>query len=164
MPDRQQNEYVHYPPFRPSLRGCVGRDERLAIAVYTCACEAFWSISDNVWRSLVCKDRDTSLSDLFNELAEADLERFRTLGELFWALNEGGNSPRPCYSYRKRASHSPHHQGSHADAALWERRRNMDCFEALMKRTEDRVVISVFSKILSCERSLSLKLEPFCKG
>jgi hypothetical protein len=164
MSDFEKNEYVHYPPFRPSLRGCVGRDTRLAAAVYTCSCEAFWSISDNIWRSLVYKDRDTSLSDLFDELAQADLEHFRALGELFWALNEGENFPKPYCFYRKRAARSPHHQASLADAALWERRRNMDCFDALMKRTEDRVVLSVFSKILSCESSLCRRLEPFCKG
>ena len=33
MPDFEKNEYVHYPPFRPSLCGCVGRDARMAAAV-----------------------------------------------------------------------------------------------------------------------------------
>ena len=163
MPDRQQNEYIHYPPFRPSLRGCVGRDARLAAAVYTCSAEAFFSISDNIYRSLVCKDCDTPLSDLFNELAEADLERFRLLEELFLALNDDKKAKMPCSSSPKRAPLSRHTQDSFARTALWERRHNIDCFETLMGRTEDRVVRSVFSKILSTEHHLCRKLESFSK-
>ena len=163
MPDHQQNEYIHYPPFRPSLRGCVGRDTRLAAAVYTCAVEAFFSISDNIYRSLVCKDCDTSLSDLFNELAETDLERFRLLEELFLALNDNKKLQTPCYPSRKRAPLSHHTQASFARTALWERRRTVDCFETLLGRTEDRVVRSVFSKILSTEHHLCRKLESFSK-
>ena len=163
MSDRQQNEYIHYPPFRPSLRGCVGRDARLATAVYTCCGEAFWSISDNIYRSLICKDCDTSLSDLFEELAQADLERFRTLGELFLALCEGEKSKTPCYPYRKRTLSSARNPNSHLHVALWERRNNIDCFETLMGRTEDRVVRSVFSKILAKEHALYHRLESLCK-
>ncbi len=163
MPDHQKNEYIHYPPFRPSLRGCVGRDTHLASAVYTCSAEAFFSISENIYRSLVCKDCDTPLSDLFNELAEADLERFRLLEELFLALSDNKKTKMPCYPSRNREPLSPHTQNSLARAALWERRRNIDCFETLMGRTEDRVVRSIFSKILSSERHLYRKLESFCK-
>ena len=162
MPDFEKNEYVHYPPFRPSLRGCVGRDARLAAAVYTCSIEAFWSISDNIYRSLIYKDCDTALSDLFEELAERDLERFRLLGELFLALGENDKQKPPCYPYRKRTSSPPRSQDSPATAALWERRRNVDCFETLMGRTEDRVVRSVFVKILSAERLLCHRLETIC--
>ena len=161
MPDHQQNEYIHYPPFRPSLRGCVGRDSRLAAAIYTCCSEAFFSISDNIYRSLTCRDCDTALSDLFEKLAEKDLERFRLLEELFLALSETDKPKKACYPYRKRSSCASHSQDS-AHAALWERRRNIDCFETLMGRTEDRVVRSVFAKILSSERLLCRKLESVC--
>ena len=162
MSDFEKNEYIHYPPFRPSLRGCVGRDARLATAVYTCSIEAFLSISENIYRSLVCKDSDTALSDIFEELAEKDLEHFRLLEELYLALSEGDKPKTPCSPYRKRTSYSSQKQDSHATAALWERRRNVDCFETLMGRTEDRVVRSVFSKILSAERLLCRKLESAC--
>lgn len=164
MQEFEKNEYIHYPPFRPSLRGCVGRDARLAAAVYTCSTEAFFGISDNIYRSLVCKDSDTALSDLFEELAENDLERFRLLGELFLALGEGEKQKTPCSPWRKRSAYPTRNHDSPAGAALWERRRNIDCFETLMGRTEDRVVRSVFSKILSTERLLCRKLESFCKG
>ena len=163
MPDHQQNEYIHYPPFRPSLRGCVGCDARLAAAVYTCSTEAFFSISDNIYRSLACRDSDTALSDLFEEIAERDLERFRTLGELFLALGEGSNPKTPCYPYRKRSPCPSQNRNSPAHAALWERRRNVDCLETLMGRTEDRVVRSVFSKLLSAEQLLCRKLEAICR-
>ena len=162
MPEHQQNEYIHYPPFRPSLRGCVGRDARLAAAVYTCAAEAFWSISENIWRSLIYKDCNTPLSDLFNELAEADLERFRLLEELFLALCENQRSKPSYYPNRKRSPCVPHSQDLQTHSALWERRRNIDCFETLMGRTEDRVVRSVFAKLLSHEQLLCRKLEAVC--
>ena len=163
MADFQKNEYIHYPPFRPSLRGCVARDARLSSAVYTCCFDAFWSISDNVWRSLICKDADASLCDLFNELAEKDLERFRLLEELFIALGGGDGYKAPRSPYRKRASGSSQTFDSLVHSALWERRRNVDCFETLMGRTEDRVVRSIFSKLLSTEQLLCRKLEAVCK-
>ena len=162
MTDFEKNEYVHYPPFRPSLRGCVGRDARLAAAVYTCSAEAFFSISDNIYRSLIYKDCDTALSDLFEELAERDLERFRLLGELYLALNDTNGQRTVRYPCAKRSAYAPRTQDS-PTAALWERRRNVDCFETLMGRTEDRVVRSVFSKILSAERLLCRRLESICQ-
>jgi len=164
MPENQRNEYIHYPPFRPSLRGCVGRDVRLAASIYTCCSEAFFSISDNIYRSLVCRDCDTALSDLFEEIAQADLERFRTLGELFLALSEGDRQRTSCIPYRKRSPLPSRNQDSNVNAALWERRRNIDCLETLMGRTEDRVVRSVFSKLLSAERILCRRLEQFMNG
>ena len=163
MMENTKKEYIHYPPFRPSLGGCVGRDARLASAVYTCSMEAFVSISDNVYRSLICRDCDTELSDLFEELAQADLELFRTLGELFLALGGGGGQKRLCHTSCKRSCVSAHRQDSLVQSALWERRRNIDCFETLMGRTEDRVVRSVFSKLLSSEQLLCRRLEVFCK-
>ena len=163
MADFEKNEYVHYPPFRPSLRGCVGRDARLAAAVYTSYSEAFFSISDNIYRSLVYKDSDTTLCDLFEELAQTDLERFRLLGELYIALSETDGRKTVRYPYYKRSSCPSQNQNSHTLAALWERRRNIDCFETLMGRTEDRVVRSVFSKILATERLLCRRLESICK-
>lgn len=163
MIEKQNNEYIHYPPFRPSLRGCVGRDTRMAAAVYTCSAEAFFSISDNIYRSLVCRDCDTALSDLFEELAKTDLEHFRLLCELFHALNGVNGQKTPCYPYRKRTSCSARNQDSPAVAALWERRRNVDCYETLMKRTEDRVVHSVLAKLLATERLFCRRLEAVCK-
>ncbi len=162
MPEKPNNEYVHYPPFRPSLRGCVARDTRMAAAVYTCCSETFFSISDNVYRSLICRDRDTALSDLFEELAQKDLERFRTLGELFLALSDTDGRKNVRSPSFKRNACSVRNQGSLASAALWERRRNIDCLETLMGRTEDRVVRSVFTKLLSTERLLCRRLEAAC--
>ena len=162
MLDEKKNEYVHCPPFRPSLRGCIGKDTRLAAAVYTCYSEAFFNIADNIHRSLIYRDCDTNLSNLFEELAEADLDRFRLLEELFLALNEASRTSKAYYPCRKRSTCSPRTADSPALEALWERHRNIDCFETLMGRTEDRVVRSVFSKILSAERILCRKLETFC--
>ena len=164
MSEKQKKEYIHYPPFRPSLRGCVGRDARLAAAIYTCCSETFFSISDNIYRSLICRDSDTALSDLFEELAEKDLEHFRLLGELLLALGETDKQKILRYPYRNRSSCPLRNNDSLALAALWERRRNVDCFETLMGRTEDRVVRSVFSKILSAEHLFCRRLEEICKG
>ena len=162
MQEKQNNEYIHYPPFRPSLRGCVARDARMAAAVYTCCSEAFFSISDNIYRSLVCRDSDTALAELFEEIAERDLERFRTLGELFLALSNVDGRKNVRSPYFKRPSCPVRNQDSLATAALWERRRNIDCYETLMGRTEDRVVRSIFTKLLSTERLLCHRLEAIC--
>ena len=99
---------------------------------------------------------------LFEELAEKDLERFRLLGELFLALGEADGQKTPRYPYHKRSTAS-RNQDSPALSALWERRRNIDCYETLMGRTEDRVVRSVFSKLLSTEHLLCRRLESACK-
>ena len=163
MQEKQNNEYIHYPPFRPSLRGCVARDARMAAAVYTCYSEAFFSISDNIYRSLVCRDCDTALAELFEEIAERDLEHFRTLGELFLALSDVDGRKTVRSPYFTRPSGPVRNQDSHATAALWERRRNMDCYETLMKRTEDRVVRSVLAKLLATERLFCRRLEAVCK-
>ncbi len=162
MSDFEKNEYIHYPPFRPSLRGCVCRDARLAAAVYTCSAEAFFGISDNIYRSLICRDCDTALSNLFEELAQKDLEKFRTLGELFLALSEADGHKIRSYPYRKRTSPPCPSSDSLVTSALWECRRNIDCLETLMGRTEDRVVRSVFAKLLSAENLLYHRLESAC--
>ena len=164
MSDFEKNEYVHYPPFRPSLRGCVCRDARLAASLYTCCANAFFSISDNIYRSLVCRDCDTALSDLFEEIAERDLEQLRTLCELFLALSAADGQKTTRYPYFKRNACPSRCQDTPAASALWERRRNIDCFETLMGRTEDRVVRSVFSKLLSTERLLCHRLEAVCNS
>ena len=164
MQENQKREYIHYPPFRPSLRGCVGRDARLAASVYTCCSEAFFSISDNIYRSLALSNGDSARADLFEELAEQDLERFRLLEELFFALSETNGKKVPRYPRFSRTACPAHCQDSPATAALWERRRNIDCFETLMGRTEDRVVRSVFSKLLTVEHSLCRRLEQFVNG
>ena len=164
MSDFQKNEYLHYPPFRPSLRGCVCRDTRLATAVYTCYIDAFFSISNNIYRSLICKDCDTALSSLFDEIAQQDLENFRLFNELFLALSEADGHKTRQYPHLKHPVCPSHEQGSPALTALWERRRNIDCFETLMGRTEDRVVRSVFSKLLSAERALCRRLESICES
>lgn len=163
MQDFKPEAHAHYPDFRPTLRGCVGRDSRLAASIYTCCSEAFFSISDNIYRSLICRDCDTALSDLFEEIAQKDLERFRILGELFLALGESEKQKASRYPYHKRPSSALCAQDSPALAALWERRRNIDCYETLMGRTEDRVVRSVFSKLLATERLLCRRLESICK-
>ena len=159
MSDFEKNEYVHYPPFRPSLRGCVCRDARLAASLYTCCANAFFSISDNIYRSLVCRDCDTALSDLFEEIAERDLEQLRTLGELFLALSDADGRKTTRDPYFKRNTYPARCQDTPAASALWERRRNIDCFETLMGRTEDRVVRSILTKLLSTERLLCRRLE-----
>ena len=163
MLEEKKNEYIHYPPFRPSLRGCVGRDARLAAAVYTCCSETFFSIAENIYRSLIFRDCNTNLSNLFEEIAETELEHFRLLEELLLALDETSKHPKVYSPCRKRSTCTQRSADSLPRATLWERRRNIDCFETLMGRTEDRVVRSVFSKILSTERILCHKLEPFCE-
>ena len=79
--------------------------------------------------------------------------------ELFLALSDADGRKTTRYPYFKRNACPARCQDTPAASALWERRRNIDCFETLMGRTEDRVVRSILTKLLSTERLLCRRLE-----
>ena len=78
------------PRFRPPLIGCVARDRQLALSLGSCYTDTFTSIAAQIYRSLVTSERDRVLSDLFDRMAEEELEQFRLLGELIVALGGEG--------------------------------------------------------------------------
>lgn len=147
------------PRFRPPMEGCVARDRRLANAVKICYIDTFASIAANIYRSLVSLSRDRRAADLFDSIAEEELEHFRLLGELILAL--GGDAA-------LRGARGTCMGGTgHGDAAEFLsdeceiRQRNIDRYETLMARTGDRVVRSVLAKLLSSERRILERCEQF---
>lgn len=147
--------------FRPPLKGCIARDARLAAALEECYSDAFFSIAEQIYRSLVTADSDRMLSDLLNRMAEEELEQFRLLGELITAL---GGSGKPCGIGRMRKTGSciERQETPHLlKACIDEKRQRIDRYETLMSHTADRVVRSVFSRLLSRERKQLTRLEGF---
>ena len=90
------------------------------------------------------------------------MEQFRLLGELLMAL--GGDAAIRGFGrqgYRRRAMPTP--MESILAECIAERTRNIDRYETLMSRTGDRVVRSIFAKLLSGERMMRGRLESFLK-
>lgn len=138
--------------FRPRLEGCVARDRHFANLLEGCYVDAFSSVAANIYRSLVVQTEDAALSELYDEVAEEELETFRLLGELIMAL---GGDATLCRVRRMRSSCG---QNSFLRECCSERMRNVDRYESLMGGTDDRVVRSVMAKLLASERRLLEKL------
>lgn len=150
------------PRFRPTLEGCVAKDLHLVGAVERCYVDAFASIAACVYRSLVTENVNRAFSNLFEELAEEDMEQFRLLGELLMAL--GGDAAIRGFGRQgdcRRARQMP--VESILAECIAQRTRNIDRYETLMSRTGDRVVRSIFAKLLSGERMMRGRLEGFLK-
>ena len=147
------------PRFRPPMEGCVARDRRLANAVKICYVDTFASIAANIYRSLVSLSRDRRAADLFDSIAEEELEHFRLLGELILAL--GGDAvlrgSRGTCVGGKAEGDAGEFLADECDV----RQRNIDRYETLMGRTGDRVVRSVLAKLLSSERRILERCEQF---
>ena len=101
------------------------------------------------------------MSELFEELARHSLEQFRLIGELLIAL--GGENA--ALGLRTQGRKQPYREDTlPRDAitdAMEESRRSVDRYETLMSRTGDRVVRSVFAKLLGEERRAMLLITRF---
>lgn len=157
-----------YPPFHPTLKGCVAHDRRMSRALEDCYAAELHAVAAYTYRSLLCEPADRTLSDLFNTLALEEIEHFRLLGELIIAL--GGN---PTLRTRVQVESFPLCHGDSAcserearcmiEDAIREEKVLVDCYETLMSRTEDRVVRSVFSHLIADEQahvSSLIKIQP----
>ncbi|MBQ7346756.1 MAG: hypothetical protein IJW55_02265 [Clostridia bacterium] len=150
------SEKKSFPPFHPTLQGCVVRDQRFARALEESYLEELYAISAYVYRSLLTAGHNKALSELFEELAKDEMRHFRLLGELILAL--GGN-PTICTQLRVGSpdgmgnSCAPTCRGTSrmVSDSLREEKRGIDRYQTLMGRTQDRVVRSVISHILSDE-------------
>ncbi len=144
----------HTPRFRPRLEGCVARDRHMAAMLDACYIDAFSSVAANIYRSLVSAECDRGLSELYEWIAEEELEAFRTLGELILAL---GGDAMLRQSRRMRPCGVPS-DTRFLRVCCAECERNIDRYETLMSRTGDRVVRSIMAKLLSGERRIMEKL------
>lgn len=137
-------------PFRPTLKGCVSQDARMARAVNDCYCAKLISLAAYTYAALMTSQGDRALSDMLDAFAVEEAEHFRLLGELILAL--GGNPAvrtqvRVSQMERKndlcmpceRSIRQMIEESVQAEKAMSER------LQTLMGKTEDRVVRSLFA-------------------
>ena len=140
-----------YPPFRPSLDGCVGRDLRLARMLTDCYLNELYAHAANTYRSLLCEKGERTLSDLFDELAADENEHFRLLGGLILALG-GDPMIRTQLGVGGNITACDGRWGMRMlDDALCEKKKMIDRYQTVMGHTQDRVVRSVLLYLLENE-------------
>ena len=141
------------PPFRPVLEGCVVRDCRMARALGDRYQSELYTIAAYLWRSLMSEKHNRGLSDLFDLFAREEIEHFRLVGELIASL---GGVPTLYTQIRIDPSRYVGETGSQClerlvREAIRDEKRMVDRYQTLMGQTNDRVVRSVLSHILSDE-------------
>lgn len=152
----QPFESRSYPPFRPILDGCVGRDPRLSRMLEDLYPRALYAVAAYTYRSLICERIDKGLSDLFDRFAIDEVEHFRLLGQLILAL--GGN-PMIRVQLRVDPVNPAYEETASKDRAVaymlseskQEGKSRIDRYQTLMGGAQDRVVRSLLSHILSDE-------------
>ena len=158
--NRLPNEPSH-PPFRPKLDGCVSCDRRLARAMNECYQNVLYTIAAYLWRSLVVESCDGVLSETFDSLAREEIEHFRLLGELIHAL---GATP----ALRKQVRIDPERYRADSKEnccasllrdAIRDEKYMIDCYQTLLGQTDDRVVRSILSHLLSEEHRHAEQLQ-----
>ena len=150
----QKSENGANVPFRPNLRVCVSEDVRLARAVEDSYLDKLASVAAYTYRSLMTEETDRLLSQTLDAFAIEEMEHFRLLGELIFAL--GGNP-----TVRTQVRISPiEWRGEHCkepervvmqmlEEAVRGEKRCVERLETLMGHTEDRVVRSLLAYLIS---------------
>ena len=136
------------PRFRPTLAGCVGKDLQLCSALvggyertlgtYECFLEEYF---------LRLGGEECAVR-IFRELLHECEDALLSLGELIVALGARA-LPMPRRCRREKG------EDARCRAFLSQRRVMIDFYEGLMCRTGDRVVRSVISRLISCERRMA---------
>lgn len=136
------------PRFRPTLAGCVGKDLQLCSALvggyertlgtYECFLEEYF----------LCLGGEECAVRIFRELMRECEDALLSLGELIAAL--GARALPPSHRFRREKDAT-----ARCRAFLSQRRAMIDFYEGLMCRTGDRVVRSVISRLISCERRMT---------
>ena len=140
------------PAFRPNLVGCVAKDVRMARWVEECYAGALASVAAYTYRSLMTEHSDPGFSRVMEELREEKGEHFRLLGGLILAL---GAEPAVRAQIRVGGERRCREGGSREERtqmlqdAMREERSAVDRMQTLMGRTEDRVVRSLLSYLIS---------------
>ena len=138
-------------PFRPTLKGCVTQDHRMARGVAECYFGKLSSLAAYTYTGLMTERSDPALSDMLDAFAIEESEQFRMLGELILAL--GGN---PCVRTQVRMTPMEWHEGGESKAVrqmleehIQSEKSMNDRLQTLMGRTEDRVVRSLLAYLIS---------------
>lgn len=140
------------PPFRPSLRGCVCRDLRMARLLESCRTDALYRATANTCRALVPDADGTPLCTLLEELAFDANEHFRLLGSLISALGGTlGLTARICVDMGLLSTRLESIAALMLEDALMEAKRSIDGYQNALGMTGDRVVRSVLLYLLSDE-------------
>lgn len=156
-----------FPPFYPTLDGCVTKDLRFAAALEESYMEELGAVAAYTYRSMLLARREPDAAALFDRLAKEEMLHFRMLGELILAL--GGNPVvqanlrvqgigRDLSGNGKRVSGGC--AGLFSDS-IREERCGIDRYQTLMGRTRDRVVRSVLAHLISDEHR---HVESLCRA
>ena len=146
-----------FPPFYPTLDGCVARNLRLAAALEESYLEELGAVAAYTYRSMLLTRCEPRTAELFDRIAKEEMMHFRMLGELILAL--GGD---PAVQGRIRvpsveeSGRGGEKRDLHGRARIFsdlrrEARRAVDRYQTLMGSTQDRMVRSVLSHLLSDE-------------
>lgn len=142
------------PPFRPTVRGCVGSDPRLCAMLEACSSAALYTLCAHTYRSLLSEASSQALYELFEVLAAETLELLHALGRLHLAA--GGN-PVPRGQLRVPPHPVPLCEAGRGDAgslrlcreAICDVKHLIDLCQTTMGRTSDRVARSFLAAILT---------------
>jgi bacterioferritin (cytochrome b1) len=124
----------------------------MARGVEECYAGALASVAAYTYRSLMTEQSDPALSRMMDEIREEKVEHFRLLGGLILAL---GAEPAVRTQIRVGGERRYRELGSHGERiqllrdALAGERSTVDRMQTLMGRTEDRVVRSLLSYLIS---------------
>lgn len=137
------------PVFRPNLAGCVAKDLRMARWIEECYAGALASMAAYTYRSLMTEQSDPALSRQLDSMSAEKAEHFRLLGELILALGaEPGLRAQVRVGGERRSREGGERTALLRDA-LREEKWAVDRMQTLMGRTEDRVVRSLLSYLIS---------------
>ena len=132
------------------------RDTRLAALMEGCYRAELCAVATYTYRSLITEPYSRDISNTFDRIAVDESEHFRLIGSLMVSL--GGD---PIISTRLQI---PPSDGEGIDcqsparalsrmlkSAMMEERREIDRYQTLMGKTEDRIVRSFLSQIIADE-------------
>ena len=135
------------PPFRPTVRGCVGQDLSLARVAEEFYPELLASSVAYTYRSLLAEEEDPLLADRLDRFSAEDAEHFRMLGRLILALG-GDPAHRTHLTLGGERASGPAPTSALLKSALAEEKHLIDRLETLMGKSRDRVVRSLLSYVL----------------
>ena len=124
------------------------RDLRIARLLEDCYRAELGAVAAYTYRSLVTEPRSRELADLFDRIAVDETEHFLLLGRLICAL--GGDPVIQTRVHTVSLAREAREEKMLC-TALCEERAEVDRYQTVMGRVEDRIVRSFLSQIISDE-------------
>lgn len=142
--------------FRPRLEGCVTRNPGLARAMEWSYLAELHGVSGYGYAALITERSEPMTAEIFDRIARDETRHFRMLGELILSL--GVN---PAVRTRVRLNPAELREGElqategavkrMREEFVREKRLEIDRYQTLLGKTEDRVVRSLLAHILDDE-------------